>query len=73
MPICRLAVRDQAQLGGGAAHVEGQHARLTDLRAYSAAATAPAAGPDSISRTGVRDAVALGTTPPLDVIHKHLA
>jgi len=35
-------------------------------RAYSPAATTPAAGPDSIMRTGIALAVMPGTMPPLD-------
>ena len=38
------------------------------IRPYSAAASTPAAGPDSMIRTGIAAADAAGTRPPLEVI-----
>ena len=53
--VCGSTVVDQADLGGGAAHVEGQHLRRRRSAARCARARiAPPAGPDSTSRIGKR-------------------
>ena len=63
-----LAVADQARLGGGAAHVEGEQVARPICRATRAAATTPAAGPDSTAIAGMATASAASRTPPLEAI-----
>ena len=63
----RLAVADQAGLGGRAAHVEGDD--VADSRAsspISAEAMMPPTGPDSIIATGRLIATSGAITPPFD-------
>ena len=65
----RLAVVDQADLGRGAAHVEGQRACRGRSRPRPCCARiAPPAGPDSTSRIGKRRAVSTVVRPPRDII-----
>ena len=48
----RLAAVDDTALGGCAAHIEGEQIVRAERRPSIAAISAPAAGPDSSSRTG---------------------
>ena len=59
------ALDDHADVGAGAAHVEGQHMALRAPREL-AAAIRPAAGPDEQRWLGWRARVAIRTRPPFD-------
>ena len=62
---CRLAVVEQAELGRGAAHVEGDGLGEPVLAPRrSSARMAPPAGPDSTRRMGKRRAVSTVVMPP---------
>ena len=52
----RLAVADEADVGGGAAHVEGDEIAAADRAPAATAPTTPAAGPDSAVRIGISPA-----------------
>ena len=65
----RLAVIDDAELGRGAAHVEGQHVRAAVGGAEMGARRARRRpGPTSSSCTGVRLASSMLVRPPFDSI-----
>ena len=70
----RPPVLDQADLGGGAAHVERDHVAVAErARPGDAAAITPAAGPDSTMNTGRCRAASEVNTPPLDCITSSFA